>query len=479
MSLLTQRSETSPTAICSSTAGGIRKGRGGGVTDWNATAKAFPDGLAAFQDMVKMPFYMHNRMWAAENVYARSNGGDYDFIVEPTNQLAIPIEQRFWDDLLRNASTEWGMLVYEQDWMYNEAEGLNSTRESATLTDLWLTQMATAAASVNATVQYCMSLGRFVMMAASLPALTQFRAGDDYGPGQTAKCGFPYCVFYIGTTSLLGFALELAPSKDGFWSTELQPGSAFHSATEPYSAMLATIATYSTAPVQLDDGVGFTNVTLALATCTTSGRLLQPSRPMSAIDSCFSAAAFGTGGPVAARDNILPVQSTHTLVGPLMWSHVLCIALAGPARISPDDLPLDFLPTDAGSLLYAGWREAGGGSFDILGSFSTASPLVLVAAPDPHDWSLHHIAPVFASGWAYLGEPAKLVPVSAWRTQNVSDTGSGVRVDTRGDAGEVVTLAFAQPNAARDAWTVQELTCTISATGVAVFEVGDTPGTCA
>jgi hypothetical protein len=456
------------------------KGEGGGVVDWNATANAFPDGLSAFHDKVGMPFYAHNRHWSAEAVYARQNGGDYDFIVEPSNKLAIPVEQRFWNDLLQNASA-WGMIVYEQDWMFTEAEGLNATRESATLTDTWLTQMATAAAAVNATVQYCMSLGRFVMMGAVLPALTQFRAGDDYGPGQTKTCGFPYCVYYIGTTSLLGYALELAPSKDGFWSTEMQPGSAFPDATEPYAAMLAAVAAFSTAPVQLGDGIGFTNKTLVLAICTPSGRLLQPSRPMSTIDACFTAAAFGAGGPVAARNNVLPVQSSHTLVASRTWAHILCIGLAAPASIAPTDLPLDFVPTpgDAGALFYAGWREDGGGSFDAIGAFTADSPLKLAAAPDPHDWSLHHVAPLFQSGWAFLGEPAKLVPVSVWRILNVTDTGTGARVDVRGDAGEVVTLAFAEPNAARNAWTVMDLTCTLSASGDATFVVSSAGANCA
>lgn len=52
-------------------------------------------------------------MWSADNVYAKQNGGAYDFIVE--SKLAIPNEQRLWDDLMMNAS-KWGMVVYEQDW---------------------------------------------------------------------------------------------------------------------------------------------------------------------------------------------------------------------------------------------------------------------------------------------------------------------------------------------------------------------------
>ena len=60
--------------------------------------------------------------------------------------------------------------------------------------------------------------------------MTTFRASDDYGPGQTGHyptqknaslpptdgstgCGFPYCVYYVGTTSILAWALQLGPSK--------------------------------------------------------------------------------------------------------------------------------------------------------------------------------------------------------------------------------------------------------------------------
>jgi hypothetical protein len=93
------------------------QGRGGGVVQWDAKPTVFPHGLEWFSQQVQMPFYMHNRMWAAENVYAKQNGGAYDFIVEPANNLAIPNSQTFWDDLLRNASTLWNLVVYEQDWL--------------------------------------------------------------------------------------------------------------------------------------------------------------------------------------------------------------------------------------------------------------------------------------------------------------------------------------------------------------------------
>jgi hypothetical protein len=76
----------------------------------------------------------HNRMWAPDAVYARENGGDYDFHLETT--IAIPLERRFWDDLLRNAS-DWGMYTYEQDWLYDEFVGACVSMTGCT-TSLWV-----------------------------------------------------------------------------------------------------------------------------------------------------------------------------------------------------------------------------------------------------------------------------------------------------------------------------------------------------
>ena len=79
------------------------------------------------------------------------------------------------------------------DWMYNEFEGPNATLKSATRARSWLTQMGNAASKYGLGIQYCMSIGRFVLQSAEIDAVSNFRAGDDYGPGNTKKCGFPYC----------------------------------------------------------------------------------------------------------------------------------------------------------------------------------------------------------------------------------------------------------------------------------------------
>lgn len=114
--------------------------------------------------------------------------------------------------------------------MYNEWQGLNITQHSPTMSRDWLMQMGKGAAKSNVSIQYCMTFARMVLQTAEIPAVTTFRASDDYGPGQTGYyptqknvslpptdgstgCGFPYCVYYVGTTSILAWGMDLGPSK--------------------------------------------------------------------------------------------------------------------------------------------------------------------------------------------------------------------------------------------------------------------------
>ena len=69
------------------------KGNSGGVTNWIATPEAFPKGLTALSKTTGWKYVAHNRYWDAKTVYAKQNGGDYNFIVE--TEKAIPTEQRY------------------------------------------------------------------------------------------------------------------------------------------------------------------------------------------------------------------------------------------------------------------------------------------------------------------------------------------------------------------------------------------------
>lgn len=173
----------------------------------------FPDGIKAVQEDIKMRFVAHNRWWSNETVYAKQNGGAYDFILE--EKLSIPTSQEFWDDLMAN-STTWGLAVYEQDWLHNEFEELACTMESPTLGRDWLLQMGRAAWNNGVKIQYCMPYPRHVLQSLEIPAVTQIRASDDYSPANDQ--------WSIGVSSMLAHAVGLAPFKvricDGTWGVK-------------------------------------------------------------------------------------------------------------------------------------------------------------------------------------------------------------------------------------------------------------------
>ena len=50
----------------------------------------------------------------------------------------------------------------------------------------------------------------------------------------------------------------------------------------------AIIAAFSTGPVGLGDGMGATDKSVVMPTCDAAGKLLQPDRPLLAVDSTFA-----------------------------------------------------------------------------------------------------------------------------------------------------------------------------------------------
>ena len=83
----------------------------------------------------------------------------------------------------------------------------------------------------------------------------------------------------LGTTALFAYAVGVAPSKDNFWSTPLQPGSKYGPGTsEPYSRLQAAVITLTKGPVAPSDAVGMSDRRLIMRSSTSDGTLLQPGR---------------------------------------------------------------------------------------------------------------------------------------------------------------------------------------------------------
>ena len=54
-------------------------------------------------------------LWHISSLLHCQNGGKYNFILD--NGVGLPVQQEFWDFLLSSSKKQWGLMVYEQDWL--------------------------------------------------------------------------------------------------------------------------------------------------------------------------------------------------------------------------------------------------------------------------------------------------------------------------------------------------------------------------
>lgn len=239
------------------------KGEDGGVTNWTARPDIFPNGIEAVYKSTGWLVQAHNRWWSPYNTYATQNGGQYLFDIDNIKNGSVPLEQKFWDDLLSIPTSNWGLRVYEQDWLYNEFYVyVSDLLKSVSLGRTWLLQMGLAAEKNGLTIQYCMPYIRHVLQSLEISAVTQARASDDYKPLVETE------QWRIGGQSILFDALGLSPSKDGIWTTTFQDGSPYGEEGQEYHSRLqAAVLSLSTGPIAIGDGIGYSNVDLILKSC--------------------------------------------------------------------------------------------------------------------------------------------------------------------------------------------------------------------
>lgn len=413
----------------------------------------------------------HNRYWAVDNVYAAQNGGQYDFVIEKKGEglrfadKSWPTEQRFWDDLMYN-STKWGLFMYEQDWLDVEYDQMQYLNTHPTAARTWLLQMGNAAANNGLTVQYCMSHCRHIMQSVEIPAVTNARASGDYHAGGDQWQP-------LGNTGIFAWALAIAPTKDNFWSTDIQTGSAYKdydSIREPYNRLQAAVSTLSKGPVAPSDKIGRSDVALILKSCTADGTLLQGDTPAMAIEAQHIQAAFGCNGCGPQGE----VWSTSTQLGKMPHKVIM-----GADLQENYQMPLEALGSN-NSVEMIVYEANSTSKLERL----NAKTGIEFKACKKWDFQIWAAAPVDqATGLALVGEQDKWVPVSKARFSNlkfssVSTGGSTEQIGSvvaRGSAGEVVKVTWVMVTSAGvDDTTVS---CEMHQSGVVEVAVKYTQGT--
>lgn len=255
------------------------KGDGGGVKEWRAMPDVFPDGLPGLHRRLEnIRFAAHNRWWSYDNVYKDK----YAFALDADNKKGLPIgNDTFWFDLFTEAHN-WGLILYVQDWLSAQTRIFHPTYTDINLGEQWLTSMGTAADQLGINIQYCMSLPRNFLQALQIPRVTHARASDDYAVSLMDQRRPQW---NIGITSMFLDAIGIAPFKDVHWSTSIQPGSPYGSdAKEVLPDRQILVATLSTGPVAVGDGINQTNVERIMKCCRKDGLILKPDRSLTTIN---------------------------------------------------------------------------------------------------------------------------------------------------------------------------------------------------
>lgn len=280
------------------------------------------------------------------------------------------------------------------------------------------------------------------MEALSFPAVTNGRASGDYESPTSNLLNY-------GTAAMFFSAAGVAPSKDNWWSTPGQPRPrTLPSGPPPCDGggrnvtdnfLHALVATLSTGPVGFSDSIGFNNITLIRATCASDGMILKPSLPLAAIDRSFATDKATRG--LAPGDNVWVTHTASTRG--LVWYMVLAITVHSDFVLLRDDL-WPRLPVSQDVVVWD-YSDMSGSARLVQGNMTELANLTTVPGSDPLnplDFHYKLIAPIIpqSGGWALLGEPDKLTPVSVQRGWSFDFTDRFL-LRMSGVVGENVTVA--------------------------------------
>ncbi|CAE7614562.1 unnamed protein product [Symbiodinium natans] len=392
-------------------------GGGGAVVNWTALPSVFPHGMTYIQSKLGVPMVMHNRQWSPNSDYVKHE--PFKWYKSP--KAAVPEDPEAFFRWFFTQQEGWGLTMYEQDWMCTEYDNVEALQTNISMGDLWLHGMAAGAESSGRTVQYCMPYPYDVLSASAYPAVTNARATDDYIKRDKQ--------WAIGATSMFYWAIGILPFKDGFYSSNLPQvgGQVVGPETAPNrAALMAVLSGASVGPM---DGIYLLNATRVMSTCRADGKVLKPDRPVMPLESCFDA-----GVDPAGCHNYFTYSELSGYGSAVRPFKIFYLFMDQPGLLHVRDVmrtgleERDYVVYDwySGKLT---WLDAATPSsvFSVLGGYEGHSYALLVPL-------------IYGSGWALIGERAKLVPTSSLRFRDL-DVNAGVfSLEVNGVAGEVVEV---------------------------------------
>lgn len=481
------------------------------VRNWSLHENTFPSGLKQLSEALTVKWLLYVPFWCPDNVYS----DQFRWLTSYQNEsnAHLRFSEPHPDDALRfyrmlfDYGAEHGMVGFENDYLDYNYLSMPFLRRNYGAANKWLAGINTAALERDIPVQICMALPSDAMASVQFNSMTNVRSSTDYGinddrddsPVQPGGL-FSDSNFNIGGSSLLAWALGLRPSKDIFWSS--RPANCHGNHTDmPQTCgrwgahtnagsnceLNAIVATLSTGPLSLADKAYGTNETVVRRCIRRDGRILQPDRPATAVDSMFaqSGSRLPPSGQVWTTSVTLaataPPKNTSSAAA-MVWHYVLSVDVKTPWQIhgsdfypmmvaEPSQQPEAQLPPI--KWVAHSWFHGHGPTPCTHGSHAVASGCIsksgliesaadipplhntrpIMVVNDTNAFDLMELAPVASNGWVLLGEVGRYVRVSKDRFDEIvfpsgegtEDGGGGIRLTLSGSAGEVTQVTALQP----------------------------------
>jgi len=212
--------------------------------------------------------------------------------------------------------------------------------------------------------------------------------------------------------------------------------------------MEAIIATLSTGPVGIGDGINMTNKTIINRIVRKDGILLKPTNAITPIDSMFSS---------IYRPNYGEIWMTYSSINNVVFGYNILAIDVYPTKYKLLFDDLYPIPNNV-SFLYYLFDDR---NIDINGQctnntniekcgvliFNKSIDIQTSAPPQNnenhlHSWNLYNFAMIQNNGWTLLGEMSKYSNISPQRFKTIKLNNNGMTVVVKGAPNEVVIISF-------------------------------------
>lgn len=350
--------------------------RYGGLMEYKADPFLFPDGLAAFQQKLGLPLITHNRWIDPQSPYHKQYKISGYAAIDPA----------FWKNIMSYIKRS-GVICYEQDWLnyiYSQSpEMISSLSVGNAFTD----GMANAAKAQGIDLQYCMAMPRHFLQGVKYNNLTTIRTSDDRFE---IKKWMPF-IF----TSQLGYEMGIWPWCDVFKSSET-------------GNMIVSVL--SAGPVGTGDAIGKEDKATIMMACRNDGVLVKPDVPLLPMDEDYIQIAHNDGKPILAY--------TYTRHSSVTTNYIFAFADAHTTNTQ-----IVFKPADVGMKGSVVVYNPISNKIQLMRANETFSDALPTAR-----YAYYILAPITASGIAFLGDEGKIVATGKKRIEEIKTTEEKLQV---------------------------------------------------